>query len=204
MKHQSTHPPVIDLSSPPQWKMWPFKLLSADLEAGVAQTLAHFHQWHCGSKSNQWEPLSEQHGDPQAAQRGGLWFLQWPNDPGQGQTPEGQVSWCTSLQTPPCSLKHISVTGKPTVNIQTFQIQNIDCLWNITKQSRYWMFRYVSGYLSLFGQILHTEASSVVPLSYIIIIALVPFTVMLLCNCLTRHVLPVDTLMLSTLTHSPV
>lgn len=46
--------------------------LSPDPEAGVAQTLAHLHQRHCGCESDQREPLSEQHDHPQAAERGGL------------------------------------------------------------------------------------------------------------------------------------
>ncbi len=63
---------------------WTSLYVSIDPEAGVAQALAHLHQWHCGGKSYQREPLSEQHGHSQAAQRRGLWLLQWPDDPSQG------------------------------------------------------------------------------------------------------------------------
>lgn len=42
--------------------------LLSDPEAGMAQTLAHLHQRHRGSESDQREPLSEQHDHPQAAQ----------------------------------------------------------------------------------------------------------------------------------------
>jgi len=58
-----------------------------DPKAGVAQALAHLHQRHRRGKSHQREPLSEQHDHSQAAQRGGLRFLEWPDDPGQGQAP---------------------------------------------------------------------------------------------------------------------
>lgn len=67
-------------------------LLSADPEAGVAQALADVHQRHRGGESHQREPLSEQHGHPEAAQRGSVRLLQWPDDPGQSQAPKGQVS----------------------------------------------------------------------------------------------------------------
>lgn len=67
------------------------KILCPDPEAGVAQTLAHLHQWHRGSESDQREPLSEQHDHPQTPERGGLWLLKWPDDPGEGQAPQRQV-----------------------------------------------------------------------------------------------------------------
>lgn len=63
-----------------------------DPEAGMAQTLAHFYKWYCGCKSDQWEPLSEQHDHPQTAQWRGVWLLQWPDDPGEGQASQRQVT----------------------------------------------------------------------------------------------------------------
>lgn len=62
-----------------------------DPKAGVAQTLAHIYQWHCRRQPHQREPLSEQHGHPEAAQWGSLWLFQRTDDPGQGKAPERQV-----------------------------------------------------------------------------------------------------------------
>ena len=80
--------------------------VSSDPEAGVAQTLAHLHQWHCGGQSYEWEPLSEQHGDSEAAQRGGVWLLQWSDDPGQGQAPKRQVSMLQRFYIKPWEENH--------------------------------------------------------------------------------------------------
>ena len=55
----------------------------------MAQELGVVHSGHHRRVQDQREPLSEQHDHPQAAQRRGLRLLQRPDDPDQGQAPEG-------------------------------------------------------------------------------------------------------------------
>lgn len=63
--------------------------LQTDLEERMAQELAVVHPRHCRGEQNQRVNVPEQHGDPQAALRRGVWLLHGTDDPNQGQTPQG-------------------------------------------------------------------------------------------------------------------
>lgn len=116
-----------------------FSCLCVDPEAGVAEALAHIHQWYSGSESHQWESLSEQHDHPEAAQWGGVWFLQRSDDPGQGQTPKGQVQMTchTCHNYRPCLWSCWGVVGKIIVVISLFFFSLAVCATNFPKYSSY-------------------------------------------------------------------
>jgi hypothetical protein len=54
----------------------------------MAQELAHIHQRHRGRIEDQRVRVPEQHGDPEAAERGGLRLLVGPADADEGEAPE--------------------------------------------------------------------------------------------------------------------
>ena len=56
---------------------------------GVAKELGEFHPWHHRGLEDERIVVPEQHGDPQAAERGGVRLQLRPDDPDQGQAPEG-------------------------------------------------------------------------------------------------------------------
>ena len=56
---------------------------------GVAKELGEFHPWHHRGLQDERIVVPEQHGDPQAAERGGVRLQLRPDDPDQGQALEG-------------------------------------------------------------------------------------------------------------------
>ena len=56
---------------------------------GVAKELGEFHPWHHRGLEDERIVVPEQHGDPQAAERGGVRLQLRPDDPDQGQALEG-------------------------------------------------------------------------------------------------------------------